>query len=291
MVTSAAYLLFYRRRSDHPLGGPALQQLLEDATTMDEVDSEALPQQHQQGSRDPSPVSGEGRRLGDSSHIGSSSASGAGQVHLVGDGGLGMQQRLTRDRTREEESPPKLTVTEAATSDDADLPGYTTDPPPYDDQSMNVDEGLDLSFPAQGPPLPWEHSTWGFGNIGSQRMAAPSENEMFGDRDSSNDSTRVEGDLASSPHSLAGDDGDPLNDPMYSEALSHDDYGRRSLRESAPAPEMPGLINELVDEDEDEDVDVGDDEADDDDDEELPVMELTADPANNDELVFKPASH
>jgi hypothetical protein len=82
-VTSAAYLLFYRRRSDHPLGGRVLEEIVESATRSTVPDSDS-----QTDSRAPSP-SGEGRRLGGSSRNGSSSAlAGVGAAHQAGDGGL-----------------------------------------------------------------------------------------------------------------------------------------------------------------------------------------------------------
>ena len=65
MVTSAAYLLFYRRRSDVPLGGPKFQEIFE---------------RYSQGPVEDMSESGEGQRLGQgSSQRGSPSAStGAG---------------------------------------------------------------------------------------------------------------------------------------------------------------------------------------------------------------------
>src|SRR3954465_10655905 len=68
VVTPAAYLLFYRRRSNHPLGGPKLEELLTAANVPPAADFESRPT-----SRDASP-SGEGPRPGDSSDNGSSGA-------------------------------------------------------------------------------------------------------------------------------------------------------------------------------------------------------------------------
>ncbi|KAL8795293.1 MAG: hypothetical protein Q9195_002162 [Heterodermia aff. obscurata] len=79
VVTSAAYLLFYRRRSDKPLGGPFFERLLSS-----DGDNSA---ESQGGSRATSPA-GEGRRLDDSSRNGSSSAfPAAGAIHQAGGGG------------------------------------------------------------------------------------------------------------------------------------------------------------------------------------------------------------
>ncbi|OKL63316.1 hypothetical protein UA08_01805 [Talaromyces atroroseus] len=88
VISTAAYLLFYRRRSETPLGGKLLQEITEASTRADSEDN-------QDDSRTGSP-SGEGRRLVDSSRNGSTSALAAvGAVHQAGDGGLpaGLQVR------------------------------------------------------------------------------------------------------------------------------------------------------------------------------------------------------
>ncbi|PLN81832.1 ubiquitin carbon terminal hydrolase [Aspergillus taichungensis] len=80
VVTSSAYLLFYRRRSDRPLGGKVLEEITEASTR---PASEAGSQNE---SRAQSPL-GEGRRFGGSSRNGSSSGSaGAGAAHQSGGG-------------------------------------------------------------------------------------------------------------------------------------------------------------------------------------------------------------
>lgn len=74
VITPAAYLLFYRRRSPPILGGPFFEKMLDDAES-------------QPNSRGPSPP-GEGKRLDDSSRIGLSSAlRGVGAAHQAGGGG------------------------------------------------------------------------------------------------------------------------------------------------------------------------------------------------------------
>ena len=86
VVTSAAYLLFYRRRSSKVLGGPFFEQKfpeINDATSTED------PFQPSSRTGSPSPLAGEGKRLDDFSRNGSSSASQeAGAVHQAGDGGL-----------------------------------------------------------------------------------------------------------------------------------------------------------------------------------------------------------
>jgi ubiquitin carboxyl-terminal hydrolase 4/11/15 len=93
-VTSAAYLLFYRRRADHPLGGPAFERNPTPEAESDET------------SRDQSP-SGEDKRLGESSQNGSSSAfgkpsvlSGIGASHQRG-GGQGEGAAVKEAETEE----------------------------------------------------------------------------------------------------------------------------------------------------------------------------------------------
>ncbi|KAL2424897.1 putative ubiquitin carboxyl-terminal hydrolase 12 [Exophiala dermatitidis] len=252
VVTSAAYLLFYRRRSDdHPLGGPRLQELLE-SSSLGEADSE-----QPTDSRGASPVTGEDRRLGDSSHNGLSSAYPAGPSHRVGaDGSAVEEENQDPGLLAAGDSPPTLLGPPA----DDELPPY--------EAAIAEDEGIIME---DGGPL-WQQ-TWGFDGLpAGRRVPAPSEEDgMFDDKGSSNDSTRVEGNVGSPARSLLGlDDGEGLNDPIYSEPIMQDEYGPRNLRESAPPPEVPGI---------------GEDDEDD-----PPVMELHADPSNNDELVFNPAS-
>lgn len=102
-VSTAAYLLFYRRRSDHPLGGKELQEITENSVQADSDEQE-------DGSGFPS---GEGRRLVDSSRNGSTSAlAGVGATHQAGDGGLRAGPRVKSvevegsDEEEEEELPP-----------------------------------------------------------------------------------------------------------------------------------------------------------------------------------------
>jgi ubiquitin carboxyl-terminal hydrolase 4/11/15 len=234
VVTSAAYLLFYRRRTDHPLGGPAMEKLLVEA------DSELQP-----GSRDASP-SGEGQRLGDSSHNGSSSAYPVVQGHRVGDGGLSaVQNPMDRGLTLEDENHSRIQGMNEA------LPSYNE---VIGNEEMLLDEGVDVSRSTN-----WTSQTWGFdaGLAGH----ANSDADIMDD----NSSTRGEG--ASPPGHLS--DFDEADDSMlYSEDV--DDFGRRGMRESAPAPDIQA-------------VHVG---TPDDDDDDLPVQELHA--GTDGEMQFTP---
>lgn len=122
-MTTAAYLLFYRRRSSQPLGGPFFEKIINAANS---------PSQSQSASRTTSP-SGEGRRLEDSPpfHNGLSSAlAGVGATHQAGGGGLEVARTAARMRT----------------GVDDDLPSYSSSVGIINDQeaealqSMEVDE-------------------------------------------------------------------------------------------------------------------------------------------------------
>lgn len=128
MVTSAAYLLFYRRRSDVPLGGPKFQEIIDryDRQTQETSDSD----------------SGEGQRLGHgSSPRGSSSAlqTGAGAILRSGRGGSDSVLTGTGDGSDGTEMLPDYGAA-LANDDDADgIPGLGGW------QSANMDdEGIDM---------------------------------------------------------------------------------------------------------------------------------------------------
>lgn len=144
VISSAAYLLFYRRRSAGPLGPPELQQVVNawrnpDSETADDSDVG-------DHSRDVSP-SGNGSRLGGSSHNGNGSSSAfgatAGAVALRG-GGSGEVESLHQN--------------EAAAGNRED-----DDPPPdYDegyDDDMSQMNLVDVYAPLNHQPV------WGFSKI------------------------------------------------------------------------------------------------------------------------------
>ncbi|KAK2802058.1 CSN-associated deubiquitinating enzyme Ubp12 [Onygenales sp. PD_10] len=154
VVTPAAYLLFYRRRSDVPLGGEYLASVTESANNRDMADSDS-----QEDSRTQSP-SGEGRRLGGSSRNGSSSAlTGAAATHQAGDGGL--QGGVQRD--------------------DDDLPGYS-EPNHLDSMDMD-DEGYGAAY---GPEIPYSNfPLWSFDRSEEPHgpLSAPPGSFYDGDED------------------------------------------------------------------------------------------------------------
>ncbi|KAL2834618.1 hypothetical protein BJY01DRAFT_239124 [Aspergillus pseudoustus] len=124
-VTSSAYLLFYRRRADRPLGGKILEEITESSTRPGSSESDS----HEE-SRGPSP-SGEGRRLGGSSRNGSSSAlAGVGAAHQSGDGGLriGTQLKNNEDNPPEYSNSPSYGETSLGRTNNSRLEGMNFDP-------------------------------------------------------------------------------------------------------------------------------------------------------------------
>ena len=274
VVTAAAYLLFYRRRSDHPLGGPLLEGIVE-AANAPPADSESRP-----ASREPSPSAGEGPRLDGFSHNGSSSAfTVAGLTHHVGDGGSAITldkalnpgaSQLGGNRGR-----PIVQIDDM----DDELPGYQPANPhgpqsiqPLQSMELDEDEGIDTSYPMQGPVQPWnDNPMWSFENLESgrpapsQMMAVPpgsldfnhSEEDLFENGDNDGASTKAEGGDGSSAAGLSGPD-ERMKDFDDSEDFVTAPFiaTSRTARASAPPP-LAG--------DEDEE------------DEDLPVVELRVD--------------
>ena len=232
------------------------------------VDSDSRPT-----SRDASP-SGEGPRLGDSSHNGSSSAfTAAGQVRHVGDGGSAPMQIPGAYHEDESLGIPSV-------QDDEVLPGYEESqqfigPQQLQSTQMDLDrdEAIDVSYPVHGHHTPpWEDAPgWGWRGLGSgraapsQMMAVPpgsldfnhdadAEEELFENGDGA--STKAEGGDGSS----AGNISDPDETMKSLEELDESAASpliRRSERESAPPPHVI--------------------EGDDEEEDELPVVELRVD--------------
>jgi ubiquitin carboxyl-terminal hydrolase 4/11 len=230
VVTSAAYLLVYRRRSPHPLGPPELQELCAEHWNPKSVaDSDS-------SSRAESPAdsfsgSGKGQRApDDSSRSGLSSAlvQGVGVGHLRGGvhgSGATRAQNAATAMTMEEE---------------LDLP-----PPAYEeDEGIGMGEGdLEAGGGAMiGPLLP----TNGYGNYGSEcgwtwnHFDAAKTSNQDSDADAEMDDTdsnvaAVDGDDESGRDRLLEDFGDdvlgqnhPPSPELYNEA----------------APELAGLADE-----------------------------------------------
>ena len=170
VVTSAAYLLFYRRRSSAPLGGPFFERLLPG------TDNESP--ESQPTSRAPSPA-GEGQRLDDSSRTGSSSAlRGVVVAHQAGGGGLVDGTGVPKVRRGIDDDDPVDELPPYSVQDTLDprnLQGPTL-------ESMEIDEdegigGMDgVSTTMWRGPLQYENPTWAFGSNGR----APVQNSPRG---------------------------------------------------------------------------------------------------------------
>jgi len=158
VVTSAAYLLFYRRRSGHPLGGPFLEQIV---TGANNPDSES-----QTASRAPSPA-GEGGRLGDYSRNGSSSALlGVGAAHQAGGGGLAAESQVRNGEA------------------DAELPSYYTATGEQTLEGMDMEDDEGIAGLDHGPLTIYDRPSWSFDNLRmdgmgmSQIIAAPPSSDL-----------------------------------------------------------------------------------------------------------------
>jgi ubiquitin carboxyl-terminal hydrolase 4/11/15 len=173
IVSSGAYLLFYRRRSDIPLGGPRFKEIIEQFDKPQELSEE--------GSE-----SGEDQRLVvDSSLPGSSSASnGVGVVHPAAGSAGAATMRAASLLTSGGVALPSQTTIKPADLDDDVLPSYQDalgddDAAPLitSDAVMNDgildsidDEGIDLDTPYvhqpvrqnKGPLIP---PSWNFQNL------------------------------------------------------------------------------------------------------------------------------
>lgn len=137
--------------------------------------------------------------------------------------------------------------------------------PSYDetvgtDEMLLDGESIDVTAPST-----WINQSWGFGS----GLAGHANSDADAMED--NSSTRGEG--ASPPGSLP-DFEDAEDSMLYSEDV--DDFNRRGLRESAPAPDVPSInLSNLRDMDDDDD--------------DLPVQELHA--GTDGEMQFTPAGH
>ncbi|KUL90716.1 hypothetical protein ZTR_00004 [Talaromyces verruculosus] len=170
VVSTAAYLLFYRRRSDRPLGGKLLQEITE-ASTRANSDDES-------DSRAASP-SGEGRRLVDSSRNGSTSAlAGAGAAHQAGVGG---SQAGLRVRSVEVDS----------SDNEEELP-------PYESKHQHSSSNFSIM----------DQPAWSFDNI-TGPMVSDDDDGLFDD-DDDNDSNKAVGggDMSDLEQHFNGDAGD-----------------------------------------------------------------------------------
>ena len=207
MVSNAAYLLFYRRRSTHHLGGPNLEWLETPEITMSES---------QPTSRATSQA-GEGMRLDGSSRNGSSSAlRGVGAAHQAGGGGSAAQGVM---------------IAPMRTGVDDDLPAYSENDPntsTLDPRGLNMepdmdeDEGISM---AQGP-LSYlsPRSDWSFDrlNYGENEQITAAPHTSDNDEDlfaGDNSSTKAAG------SSFSNGDGDRMLDFQTDEGTTMGPFG------------------------------------------------------------------
>lgn len=186
--------------------------------------------------REPSPVAGEGRRVGGSSHIGSSSSFTAiAQAHRVGGGVSTVQTGLrhVREATPDEDDPPNsFAVTSQSNSERP--PSYTS-APADDETRMQYNEDSEASdFPIN---TPHHHQSWNWGDVPrggmfSQTMAAPPspnlEGEDYQDDNADTNSNRAE---IGDQDDLMADQTD-TDEPFSQAAFS----GPRAARANAPSP-------------------------------------------------------
>jgi len=165
MVTPAAYLLFYRRRSSVPLGGPRFQSIMDKFDNASSGDDENMSE------------AGEGQRLDiGSSQIGSSSAlSGAEATPLLGSLGLASNAkgaRATPDLDLELSPPPYQAPSEAGTDNielDEDFNKPTTG---YLDFGRDNNKGTSIRASVEDEGIggmsgrnPWDEPNWNWTSI------------------------------------------------------------------------------------------------------------------------------
>ncbi|KAK1140585.1 hypothetical protein N8T08_010222 [Aspergillus melleus] len=249
VVTSSAYLLFYRRRSSRPLGGKILEDITESSTRPPSESDSASE------SRGQSP-SGDGRRLGGSSLNGSSSVSTGAGAGRQGDGGL---QVGTPGKNRGgDESPPEYAInpTRGEKSLGSNDKNNRLEGMNIEDDEESGDGELSNPFGFPSPP------SWSFNRV--HQAHGPSSSQM----------------TTALPGSTFDDDDDLLDDDTASnKAVGGGDMSDSDLRLAAltdspgPGAAYPGTpIEESAFQDIPPLLEADND--DDDDDDELPVVEL-----------------
>lgn len=230
VVTAAAYLLFYRRRASHPLGGPFFEQLINSASQPSS--------QSQPASRTSSPA-GEGKRLDDSSRNGSSSAfTGVGAIHQLGDGGLAAAGTAQRRTGVDDELP-------CYSENNVDaLVHSTLESMEVDDVDEGIADMNGTSFNlAQGT-----HQRWSFSNLSNpgddtsiltQRVAAPPGSEGDTEDLFDDDSTKA--------NNSPSDDGRRLADFVDDDGTTSGAFGPFPPG-SSPVPDMPPPMEDFEEE-------------------------------------------
>ena len=208
--SSAAYILFYRRRSSKPLGGPRFEEMFTADDPLDQGETGSSP-----SSRTGSP-SGEGQRLEDSSRGFSSAYLGQEATHQAGNGGRLTTQTATTMST--------MGTFLDQVEDDSVLPSYDDSNNAY--PTMEVDDS-----PGHRNPLIFERGpTWSFGNIrASGQTPSNGGDDEEEDEDDRNDLSSIHGGgrLLSEMISYRGQPGTPDddNDSMRVDVDARSDFG------------------------------------------------------------------
>ncbi|KAF2834360.1 cysteine proteinase [Patellaria atrata CBS 101060] len=223
VVTTAAYLLFYRRRSETPLGPPYLQQLVETYYNPTPIEVES---QSQSSSRAGSPA-GKGRRLDGSSPNGSSSASAAvGATHQRGGGGAGGPQGIAARSAN------------ASSQMEAELPAYQSNEELEEDEGVAM--GEDAFMGTIGPANIYADGAWDWTNIGT-----------LGNRNE--DEEMLDGDDAASDTAMGGSE---IGDQQLLEDFGDEGVVPVATKLDDDDEEMPQLVtdDEVLGNDSEEDV-------------------------------------
>ena len=207
VVTNAAYLLFYRRRSTQPLGGPNFELF---------KNPETNPSESQPTSRATSQA-GEGKRLDGSSRNGSSSAlRGVGAAHQAGGGGSAAEG---------------VTIAPMRTGVDDDLPAYSVSDPnttTLDPRGLNMETDLEEDEGISMAPGPLNYisprSHWSFDrlNYGENEQITAAPHTSDNDEDlfaGDNSSTKAAG------SSFSNGDGDRMLDFQTDEGTTMGPFG------------------------------------------------------------------
>lgn len=261
MVNPAAYLLFYRRRSITPLGGPRFTEVAEKYRAMEEAPS----------SDDDDSESGEGRRLGaDSSQTGSSSAlpgvgrgvvqQGAGTAARQVAGGAGAGAGRVNPNEIEGLPDYQIAINEGAEQtqsmmdaemnggiqlrdNDGGSPLWEDDEaidlgPAFEDSTFDVEgnlvpkASLYASPTANSIPISWDLSNLNTANQ-TNNSAAGDDSDTFGDANSV-------------ANSFAGSDGVEMGSNASSQSIRGrlDDYENAEVDNDYRAPTPPPDIDE-----------------------------------------------
>lgn len=166
-VTNAAYLLFYRRRSDRPLGGPYFEKIMEECQEQDESSPSSR-----------ASSAGDDRGFGGSSRAGSSNeCHGAAAARRERNAVVPVSAR-TAIESDAEEQPPVYSSLYPESHDDRDHAHATVEKHAGADR-MDLDEGVDTSYSHDGTGTGTEpfsqEPKWSFDNpqIGMLHSSPP----------------------------------------------------------------------------------------------------------------------